>query len=421
LKEVSSLPQVLILADDLSGAADCSIACLRTGLDAEVALGPEYDLSRANIFAVDADTRGLTAADAAKRMHELATSFNGDPCTVFFKKIDSTLRGHLGAELAAVIGARGARISKPIAVMAPAFPAYGRTTVGGVHHLHGRPLHETEMWTHERMDGEANIARMLLGSGLRCSHVDVGSLRKGVHANSGQCQNTDVIVCDAATDKDMMAIARLAAAFGERAIWVGSAGLAHCIPEAAGLAPALSARHRATLLPSGPALFVIGTATPRTREQVNVLLSSSKIHAVVVSPEILLGGRESARWRELTAELATALKNREHTILVCDSEPVIQSAYSGQLSFALAEMTAGLGDDAGTLVASGGETARKVLDRWQVRSLRLRGELERGVPISSAWRDETNSITVITKAGDFGQPDTLLRCLQWVNKGGTHR
>jgi D-threonate/D-erythronate kinase len=409
----------LILADDLSGAADCSIACMRTGLDAEVSLGPSYFPSRASIFAVDADTRGLTHADAARRMHELATSFNGDRCTVFFKKIDSTLRGHLGPELAAVLAARRAHGSNSIAVMAPALPAHGRTTLGGVVHLHGRPLYETELWKHERMEGEANIARMLAGSGLRCSHVDLISLRDGVHINSAQCQDTDVIVCDTATDEDLMAIARLATAFGERAIWVGSAGLAHCIPEAAGLVPSPAAADSAIMRPAGPVLFVIGTATQRTREQATVLLSSSEIHRVVVRPDILLSGKESAEWQESVAELASALKNGEDVLLQCDSDPVIQLAYRDQVSFVLAEMTAGLRDYAGTLVASGGETARKVLDRWAVRSLRLQGELESGVPISSASRDDSSTFTVITKAGDFGQPDTLLRCLQWVNKGGT--
>jgi 4-hydroxythreonine-4-phosphate dehydrogenase len=413
------MPQVLILADDLSGAADCSIACMRTGLDAEVSLGPAYVPSRASIVAVDADTRGLTPIAAATRMHDLASTWNGEPSTVFFKKIDSTLRGHLGPELAAVLAARRAHVANPIALMAPAFPANGRTTIGGVLYLHGRPLHETEMWKYEKMAGEANIARMLLGSGLRCSHVDLKAVRNGLAIESPQCRDVDVVVCDAATDGDLTAIARLATSFGERAVWVGSAGLAHFIPDAAGLVSSPDMRPPAPMHASGPALFVIGTATPRTREQVTVLLSSSEIHGVVVPPEILLGGSETGDWQAFASELSSALSSGESVILLCDSEPVIQSAYRGQLSLALAEMTAGLRDQVGTLVASGGETARKVLDRWDVRTMQLHGELELGVPISSVSLDDSHQLTVITKAGDFGQADTLLHCLHWVNEGGT--
>ncbi len=79
-------------------------------------------------------------------------------------------------------------------------------------------------------------------------------------------------------------------------------------------------------------------------------------------------------------------------------------------------MTAGLHGRVGALVASGGETARKVLDRWGVHSLQLHGELEKGVPISSAVVDASRPLTVITKAGDFGQPYTLLHCREWLTQ-----
>ncbi|HEY1984079.1 MAG TPA: four-carbon acid sugar kinase family protein [Terracidiphilus sp.] len=412
------MPQVLILADDLSGAADCGLACMRPGLDAEVVLGPSISPSRASILAVDADTRGLSPSEAANRMYGLASSFK-ESSTVLFKKIDSTLRGHVGVEILAVLAARRAFVPNAIAVMAPAFPANGRTTPGGVLYLHGRPLHETEMWKYEEMHGEANIAQMLQGSGLRCSHVDLAFVRKALSTDQPQCQDVDVVVCDAATDDDMLAIARLAAAFGERAIWVGSAGLSHFIPEAAHLVPYAVAQQPRPLRPARPSLFVIGTAAARTREQVALLLSSSQIHSVVVPPDILLqGGSESADWQKSATDLSSTLENGNDVILICDSEPVMQSADRGQISFALAEMTAALRNKVGTLVASGGETARQVLDRWNVGSLQLYGELELGVPISSASLGNSHTIAVITKAGDFGQPDTLLHCLHWIKEGG---
>ena len=55
------------------------------------------------------------------------------------KKVDSTLRGPLAAEIEAALAASG----RTRAVVAPAFPATGRTTVGGVQHLDGVPVHAT--------------------------------------------------------------------------------------------------------------------------------------------------------------------------------------------------------------------------------------------------------------------------------------
>jgi 4-hydroxythreonine-4-phosphate dehydrogenase len=70
----------------------------------------------------------------------------------------------------------------------------------------------------------------------------------------------------------------------------------------------------------------------------------------------------------------------------------------------------------GAIVASGGETARKVLDGWGVQTMNLHGELEKGVPISTAAVNGSRPLTVITKAGDFGQPYTLLHCREWLTQ-----
>ena len=61
----------------------------------------------------------------------------------------------------------------------------------------------------------------------------------------------------------------------------------------------------------------------------------------------------------------------------------------------------------GGLVLTGGETARAVLSRLGIRALRVVGEVETGVPILVA---EGSGLPVVTKAGDFGSPETLLRC-----------
>ncbi|MFY9315729.1 MAG: nucleotide-binding domain containing protein, partial [Burkholderiales bacterium] len=58
-------------------------------------------------------------------------------------------------------------------------------------------------------------------------------------------------------------------------------------------------------------------------------------------------------------------------------------------------------------VLTGGETARAVLGARGIRALRLLGEVEPGVPFAMA-RDGT---LVCTKAGAFGGPDTLSKCV----------
>jgi uncharacterized protein YgbK (DUF1537 family) len=418
------MPRVLILADDLSGAADCGIACVNAGISTLVSLGLPSDGVAADVLSVDADTRALLAADAAQRMQHLVDTHAHDPSILLFKKIDSTLRGHLGPELAAVLRARRSVVPGAVAIFAPAFPANGRTTRRGMHYVHGQPLHETETWKNERMTGEAHIPSMLASSGLNCAHLDLDFVRSPTSmfddAIADAAKSSDVLVCDAVTDADMLAIAYAATRLDQRAIWVGSAGLAHQLPRATDLA--VKSEEIVPHLPNttGPILFVIGSASRTTKHQAATLLSSTDIHGIVVPPEVLLAGPEGPDWSDFTAELREAVAQGEDVILLCGGEPRVEAASRPRLALALAEMTAALHGQVGALVASGGETARKVLDRWAVPTLLLHGELERGVPVSSTNVDQNWPLTVITKAGDFGQPYTLVHCREWLKQERNH-
>ena len=122
------MPRVLILADDLSGAADCGIACVNAGISTLVSLGLPSNGVAVDVLSVDADTRGLNAGDAAERMQDLVQTHADDPSILLFKKIDSTLRGHLGPELVAVLKARRAVVPGTVAIFAPASGSNSRKT-----------------------------------------------------------------------------------------------------------------------------------------------------------------------------------------------------------------------------------------------------------------------------------------------------
>src|SRR2546425_4172909 len=120
----------LIIADDLTGAADCASAFAGRGFDAVVSLGG-IDCE-APVLSVDTDSRHLPASAAAARQVAAQTA-HWRPGMRLYKKIDSTLRGQPAAELAAQLSAWGVRCRQPtpLAIVAPAFPATGRGTLGG--------------------------------------------------------------------------------------------------------------------------------------------------------------------------------------------------------------------------------------------------------------------------------------------------
>ena len=105
-RQRDSDPSVIIIADDLSGATDSAVACAERGLNTIVALGETEDLDAAEAIAFDADTRRLTADAAAAQTTRLVRTHAKGRGGLLFKKVDSTLRGHIGPEIAALLDAR---------------------------------------------------------------------------------------------------------------------------------------------------------------------------------------------------------------------------------------------------------------------------------------------------------------------------
>src|SRR3954462_5255182 len=92
----------LIIADDLTGAADTAIAFAKRRLSAHVTWGEPRigELPDGVALAFDADTRRASGATAARRHQEILRRHLA-PAMRFFKKIDSTLRGHPAEEIGA--------------------------------------------------------------------------------------------------------------------------------------------------------------------------------------------------------------------------------------------------------------------------------------------------------------------------------
>src|ERR1019366_4651441 len=113
--------ECLLIADDLTGACDAAVHFARRGYRTNVRL--ESHVEEAAVLAISTESRDLAAPDLRQVMDDLAQRLPVTQARILFKKIDSTLRGNVGAEIAAAVTAFGCEA----AVITPAFPAQGRT------------------------------------------------------------------------------------------------------------------------------------------------------------------------------------------------------------------------------------------------------------------------------------------------------
>ncbi|MHC8333608.1 four-carbon acid sugar kinase family protein [Pseudomonas sp. LB3P25] len=396
------MPRLLIIADDLSGAADCAAGFARRMVTqvalTQVVLDANTELS-AEVIALDLDSRRLDPqAAAATHRNVLAVAQLGN--LPLYKKIDSTLRGNVASEVAALQATRG------MALVAPAFPAMGRTTVGAVQHVDGISVDQTDVWRNEHLAGTANLVELLMAQGMRCASLSLNEVRDTARLHAGLIMHLDdgvqALICDAQTETDLANIAQASAPLHKRLFWVGSAGLARHLPQALGF-PAVSPQVNAPI--SGPVLTVVGSMSRHSQDQANYLADHSDQQRFSLAPATLCAGPAAAEWQSTAAAIDTALQQGQH-VLVSLQQEQRDPGQAAQLSAALAQLLQPALLRTGALMATGGETARAILGAAGIQRLDLQGDLAPGVAFSRAsWRGR--DLAVITKAGGFGQPSSL--------------
>jgi uncharacterized protein YgbK (DUF1537 family) len=423
---------IALIADDLTGASDAGVQFARRGLATRVLFDLDDPAAArdAEALAVDTDSRALPAAAAYARVRQVAEHLRTARPEHVYKKIDSTLRGNLGAEIDAVMDALEFRL----AVVAPAFPALGRTTRQGVHYLRGTPVSQTEIGRDPKAPvRESNLVCLLEDASRRAAALvplatiaeGPESIRRQVEQQAGR--GASLLVCDAEDDADLRVIVD---SLAERrdVLWVGSAGLAEHLTEPLGL-PARAPRPAELGRPAGPVLLVAGSVSETTRQQVAAVEARPGVAAVELDPLALVGDASDCRAEveRCRQALRAALADGRDCALTVGArrEQVEGAAQRGaQRGLRPGEVAARIADALGTLAAdcarpsplgglilTGGDTARAVCRHLGVTGVQLLAEVEPGVPLGRLLGQRSPGLLAVTKAGAFGSEHTLVHAL----------
>ncbi len=390
-----------VIADDLTGAADTGVQFARAGYRTAVVFRgepvPPEDLDAA-VF--DTDSRTLRPGLAARYVSEAGRSARA--ARLVYKKFDSTLRGSVAEELSAALESTRRRS----AVVAPAFPAAGRTTAGGTQLVHGVPVHETELKNDPRTPvREGHLPTLLGGWSSSVGTLSAGDLEDPENVRRALDAN-EWTVADAEREADLEALVR-AVPDPERVLWAGSAGLALALGAVhPGPRPAEA---RVALPKARSVLVVVGSLNGVSRGQLGRLVEE---HGEVAIP---VGPGSAGTVREVVAAAREALSGG--VCAVVHSSGRASSGARGQVMRSLAGAAAALAEEGlfDGLVLTGGSTAVAVSRRLGASGIRLAGEVEAGVPAGTLIGPKP--YTVVTKAGGFGGPKTLVEAVQSLLKG----
>ncbi|MEU1667476.1 four-carbon acid sugar kinase family protein [Streptomyces sparsogenes] len=406
-------PRFVVLADDLTSAAEAAGHLADTGRAASVVLDLD-DPSATDGDSwpcVDLDSRHLPPDEAALRHRRATTRLlapaRSHPLGVY-KTMDSSLRGNWPAELAAVMRASG----RAVAVVAPACPAYGRHTVGGHQYAGGVPVHRGPAGRDPvRPVADSSVLAPLSEEGLRVTAVAptpdalAAALAAALASPAPPTGDTTpgrALVVDAATGEDLDRIAAAVAGHLGEVVLCGSPGLWEAVvPPGPGRSPtpAPAPTPAPVAGSAGRALVLVGSRHPTTREQ---LARLGKDGVPVLATTDLAGRPDPAGHltRLLDTHSAVALTTPE--ALADGPDAAARHLRElASLGAACARALPGLG-----LVLSGGDTAREVCEVLGAPALHAVGTLAPGIPLGVLSGARPHS--VISKAGGFGDPETLI-------------
>ncbi|WP_288318252.1 four-carbon acid sugar kinase family protein [Xylanibacter caecicola] len=130
---------IIVIADDVTGAAEMAGVALRNGLDVQFITEISCDLPDTDVLVVATDTRSFSRQEAVDTVRHIADYLNEKRNISVFKKTDSVLRGHVMAELETLATSLGYCST----ILLPQNPSKGRIISNGRYYIDGTPLHET--------------------------------------------------------------------------------------------------------------------------------------------------------------------------------------------------------------------------------------------------------------------------------------
>jgi len=406
-------PKLLVIADDLTGANDAGAQFAKFGIAVIVLARPgaAFPVEGFEVVVVNTESRHVPAGEAAARVRQAIATARQAGAEWVFKKTDSTLRGNLGAELEAVLEATGGRVLPFVA----ALPQLGRTTVGGVHYVHGRPIAETE-FAHDPLNPirQSEVVAVLRQQ-ARGPCVSVAKAGD-VSAQNGLC------VIDCATVGELEEIVDHLAETGHWRALAGSAVVAEP------LARKLPFRRAEPKPPRchGPALVVNGSLNERSLDQVRSAPGGRLVKLRLEPEHLFREPGDPALPDALVRAMAGGSNVLLHTIAdrselaaFADSAHrlgILADELHARVAEALGRITREALQSGGvgvgvTLIVFGGDTLAGIARAFGWDQFLPRGEVSPGLTISEAAGAK---LAVISKAGGFGESGVVDRLLNFV-------
>lgn len=416
-----------------------------------------------------ANTRALDPAAAAQRVREIcralkpaleaALAAGAIDHWLIVSRGDSTLRGHFPLECEVISEELG---PFDATLLAPAFLPGGRTTVDGVHWLHGEPVHTTP-FARDRLFGYSTsflpdwVAEK---SGGRIPAAAVQPITLAELEGDGErlCRRLAGLeghawgVVDAERPQHLLALGvavreltapSAAERWGRprRFLFQSAAsllnGLVPLPPQPLDSAGLVGLRRRDAAEVQRPGLVLVGSHVPLADAQLEALLADPRCAGVEIAVERLARVLEGPLPDRLLVSLEQAWLQQLRDGLAAGLTPVLFSSrgellcrnaaerrrFGLALAALMARLAATLAPELGYLISKGGITTHTLLaDGLRLSAVQLQGQLLPGLSlVLTPAEAPVPGLPVITFPGNLGDGDSLRQAWSLMESAGSGR
>lgn len=408
---------IVVIADDLTGANDTAVQFYKKGLTVDMvfALQQVNESNASDVLVINTDSRSLMIENAQKRIFAIGEHLNLEQKQIY-KKVDSTLRGNIGAELEACLSVS----DRNVAIFCPALPSANRIVKDGVCFVDGKPLLETEFATDPKTPVISSNVNKIIANQTNIPvvivNMDLFSESEIIQQIKNRQFNKTIFSFDAKNDDDLKKISQIIKKIDFPIIASGSSGLAKYV-----FSKSLS---------DLPVLFVIGSMSKKINEQVELLRSEMVIDFISINAERLLVDQQYQL--SLIKDMSLILLNKNNLIIKTEGSSEVREKINelcDKFSLTRVELGERIGDSLSSLVVSllnnidknisglfltGGDIAMKVIKELKLSNYHIAGEIESGVPYGYFSDNDFSGIPIITKAGAFGSKYVLKNSLVFI-------
>lgn len=352
--------RTLVVADDLTGAAEIAGVAHRLGCRVRLVTRVERFEEEDEVVVVATDTRSMRREEAVaftrnlvEKLRPIIASGSVDR---LFKKTDSVLRGHVIEELEELFALGFER-----ALLLPANPSKGRTIQRRHYRIGGIPLHRTVFSTDPEFPATtSHVIELLKNRAQYATPRTRGALKRGITVGS------------AASEEELKA--HITRHDSRAVVWAGGADLFQSLLEHHGYK---TQTHTAFAgLASRKTLIVLGSTVQHDICTEPFFARNRVVQSPM--PDAVFHGGDVGAW---VASAGEALRGGDSLMLSIPQPIEPGAARALQLRHRMAEAVAELvaRHRFEEVVIAGGATAYTILERMQLQELTLSDEIAAGV------------------------------------------